>query len=240
MVRRRIVRAPARGSNPAYHPRRMFILYLQKNPPLFFAVVITVVVSICVHELAHGLVAIRLGDRTPIERGHMTLNPAVHMGVVSVVALLLTGIAWGQMPIDPTRLRGRYGEALVAIAGPLANVLLALLALTALGLWIRHDDAFPRGTPAGNLQFLLSVFGSVNVSLALFNLIPIPPLDGWRVLENFSSGYKRVMEQFSATGATVVLFIVAFAVAGKVTGPAAVAAKVFWVNFVSGEELVWY
>lgn len=215
----------------------MFILYLQKNPALFFAVVITVVVSICIHELAHGLVAVRLGDRTPVERGHMTLNPAVHMGVVSVVALLLTGIAWGLMPIDPTRLRGRYGEALVAIAGPLSNVLLALLSLTALGLWIRHAGTIPRGTPAGNLQFLLWVFGFANFNLAMFNLIPVPPLDGWRVLENFSSGYKRLMEHVTASGATIVLFIIAFTVAGKVTGPAAAEMRTSWVEIVSGENL---
>ena len=218
----------------------MFILYLKENPPLFFAVVITVVVSICLHELAHGITAIRLGDRTPLESGHMTLNPAVHMGPVSIVALLLTGIAWGLMPIDPTRLRGRYGEAMVAVAGPLSNVLLALLSLTALGLWIRFDDAVPRGTPAGNMQFLLSVFGSVNFSLAMFNLIPIPPLDGWRVLENFSLGYRRLMERLSETGGTIVLFILAFALAGRVIMPAAAWMKEFWVELVAGEKLVWY
>src|SRR4051794_8117784 len=105
----------------------MFFEELQKDPRFFMAVVITVVVSICIHELSHGFMAIALGDRTPIESGHMTLNPAVHMGVFSVLCLLTAGIAWGSMPVDPTRLRGRYADALVAAAGPASNVVLALL-----------------------------------------------------------------------------------------------------------------
>jgi Zn-dependent protease len=193
-----------------------------RDQGFFFAVVITVVVSICLHELAHGAVAIWLGDRTPIESGHMTLNPAVHMGLFSVIALLVAGIAWGQMPINPERLRGRYGEALVAVAGPVSNVLLALLALTGLALWIRHTGGIiPRGTPGGNAQFLLWVFGFVNFNLALFNLIPIPPLDGSKVLENFSAGYRNLSHQLTTSGASMIVFLVVFSLAGKVTTPLA-------------------
>jgi Zn-dependent protease len=196
------------------------------------------VISITIHELAHGVVAIRLGDRTPIETGHMTLNPAVHLGLFSVIALLVAGIAWGQMPVDPTRLRGRSGEAQVAAAGPVSNVLLALLSLTALGFWWRMDgDLLPRGTPAGNAQFLLSVFGLVNINLALFNMIPVPPLDGWRILENFSDGYKRLMERLNETGATVMVFVLAFALAGKVITPAAEQIRFRFLELVSGLPL---
>ena len=69
----------------------MFIEQLSKDPRFFFAMLITIVVSICLHELAHGFAAIWLGDRTPIESGHMTLSPFVHMGVVSLICLLLAG-----------------------------------------------------------------------------------------------------------------------------------------------------
>lgn len=217
----------------------MFIETLQTDRAFFFAVVITVVVSISIHELAHGVVAVWRGDRTPIESGHMTLNPAVHLGAFSVIALLIAGIAWGLMPVDPRRMRGRYAEALVAVAGPVSNALLALLSLTALGLWFRfEDDILPRGTPAGNLQFLLSVFGSVNISLALFNLIPIPPLDGSRILENFSDAYKKVAEHLSTTGASMIVFIIAFSAAGKVILPAAHYLRHVWLELVSGMELV--
>ena len=200
----------------------MFIENAVKDQKFFLAVVITVVVSICIHELAHGVVAIWRGDRTPIDSGHMTLNPAVHMGLFSVIALLLAGIAWGAMPINPSRMRGRFAEAMVAVAGPVSNVLLALLALVTLGLWARHDGHYlPEGTRPGNFQYFLLIFGFVNFNLALFNLIPIPPLDGARILENFSDGYKRISEHLTMSGASMLVFLVAFSAAGKVTGPAA-------------------
>jgi Zn-dependent protease len=213
----------------------MFILELQRDPTFFFAVVITVIVSITIHELAHGVVAIWRGDRTPIETGHMTPNPVVHLGLFSVIALLMAGIAWGAMPINPNRIRGKYGEALVAVAGPISNVLLALLSLTALGLWWRHTGhSLERGTPAGNLQYLLQVFGLVNIVLAIFNMIPAPPLDGSKILENISPGYRDWIERLHATGASVVVLIFAFALSGRVIFPAAQQLRLHWLELVSG------
>src|SRR5205823_15045249 len=111
-----------------------------------------------------------LGNRTPIHSGHMTLNPVVHMGGFWLVCLVLAGIAWGLMPVDPTRLRGKYSESLVALAGPFCNVLLALLALSSLGLWFRFDPTPSREMTdfQSNLSYLLWVFGIVNIELAIF------------------------------------------------------------------------
>src|SRR6056297_3003392 len=72
-----------------------------------------VILSICLHELAHGWTAIRLGDDTPVVTGHMTWNPIVHMGAFSLFVFAFIGIAWGQMPINPSKLRGRYAESVV-------------------------------------------------------------------------------------------------------------------------------
>jgi Zn-dependent protease len=213
----------------------MFILELHRDPQFFFAVVITVVVSITIHELAHGVVAIWRGDRTPVETGHMTLNPAVHLGPFSVIALLMAGIAWGAMPINPGRIRGRYGEALVAVAGPVSNALLALISLTALGLWWRQTGhSLERGTPAGNFQYLLQVFGLVNIVLAVFNLIPVPPLDGSKILENVSTGYRDWIERLHTTGASVLVLIFAFVLSGRVIFPAAQQMRLHWLELVSG------
>ncbi len=95
-----------------------------------------VIFSICLHELAHGWVAIKLGDDTPRLAGHMTWNPLVHMGPYSLLMFVVIGIAWGAMPINPSRLRGKYAEAMVALAGPLTNLGLAIIGLTALLLWM--------------------------------------------------------------------------------------------------------
>lgn len=210
----------------------MFIQTLQTNPPYFFAVVITVVVSITIHELAHGVAAVWLGDRTPIETGHMTLNPAVHLGAFSVMALLLAGIAWGAMPVNPDRLRGRYGDAWVSLAGPFSNAILALVSLGAYGLWLRNVGYIEQGETAGNAQYLLWVFGVTNVMLALFNLVPLPPLDGSRILSSFSPGFRRLVDHLNESGGTMIVFLLVFAVAGNVMWPLAKRMAERWVEYV--------
>jgi len=214
----------------------VFIEELTKDQRFFFAVCITVIVSICLHELAHGVVAILFGDRTPIESGHMTLNPAAHVSPVSIVCLLLAGIAWGMMPVDPRRMRGRYAESFVALAGPAMNVLLAVLALASLGVWQRLDDrpTAELSTTLQNLTYFLWVFGFVNFHLAVFNLIPVPPLDGSRILGNISGSYARLMQTLSMTGGLIVIFIILFSFAGRVTAPLASKAAIAVLRAVRG------
>lgn len=197
----------------------MFLQYLQTDPQFYFSWVITVVLSICIHELAHGVVAVWLGDRTPIETGHMTPNPVVHMGGIAVIALVVSGIAWGLMPVDRTRLRGRHGDAIVSIAGPLSNLLLALLSLVGLGLWLRFGDVHETGTRAGNLQNLMWVFGYANIVLCLLNLLPVPPLDGSSVLASFNRPYAQWVEKMRSGGATFILLIAVFMLSPKLLYP---------------------
>ena len=171
---------------------QLFIETLQTNPPYFFAVVITVVVSITLHELAHGWVAIKLGDDTPITTGHMTLNPLVHMGVFSIVLLAMAGIAFGAMPVDHTRLRGKYGEALVAAAGPAMNLLLAIVGMVGLGVWVRFGSFDSSNHAQVNGYLLLRVFALYNLALMVFNLLPVPPLDGSWIASNIFPAYRRL------------------------------------------------
>lgn len=202
-----------------------FIETARTDPRYFFAVIITVIVSVCIHELMHGVVAVWLGDETPIEQDRITLNPMVHMGPTSLITLLLAGIAWGAMPIDPTRLRGKYGGAIVAAVGPLTNAILAILSLAALGLWFRYDHTPTKdlSQAAANGRFLLQVFGTVNVLLALFNLLPLPPLDGSKVLGNFSHAYDNLMDRMVHSSPMVYLQIslILFLVAGWALMPVA-------------------
>jgi len=214
----------------------MFIEELWNNPRFFWAVVVTVVVSICLHELAHGLVAIWRGDHTPIEQHRLAPNPLVHMGPLSLICLLVSGIAWGAMPIDRTRLRGRHAEALVALAGPVMNVLIAVVALGLRAIWQRfgHDWGFTATTTARDLKYLLWIFGYVNFGLAIFNMIPVPPLDGSHILASLSPGYDRLIQTLSMTGGTIVLFILVFSTSGKFLWPAADAAAQKVLDFMVG------
>ena len=94
-----------------------------------------VIVSICLHELGHGWAAIWEGDDTPRQTGHMTINPMVHMGGYSIIAFLLLGFAWGLMPVNPGNFRHRrWGDAIVAVAGPAVNLILAVILLTIAGV----------------------------------------------------------------------------------------------------------
>ena len=184
-----------------------FIEYLF-NPAsqLFFGcVVVTVVISIVLHELAHGWAAIWQGDDTPRQMGHMTGDPMVHMGGFSLLMLVLVGMAFGLMPVNPRNFRSRYGDALVSAAGPAMNFLLALVALTAFAVWVKISGSAIEG-PSKNGQFFLQIFSTTNIALGIFNLLPVPPLDGSTVLGNFVPAYRRWLD--SLGNPTWMLFIV--------------------------------
>lgn len=188
-------------------------LFQEENRFLYLSWIVTVTISIVLHELAHGWAAIRHGDRTPIQMGRMTGNPLVHMGPFSLIVLLLFGIAWGQMPVDPTRLRGKYAEAKVAAAGPAMNLTLAFVCAIALGLLFRfgpNSDVYW----LKNLQKMLFVAASANFLLCAFNLMPVPPLDGSHILANLSRPYARFISDPSKQGLFIFAFIFAFTLAG--------------------------
>ena len=215
----------------------MFIQNLFSNDPAdrfhFFAVVLVVVLSIVLHELAHGWAALRLGDPTPLEQGRMTLNPIVHMGGFSLLALAMVGLAWGQMPIDRSRLRGRHAEAWVALAGPAMNLALGLLCLTALGLWLRFGGPAPGPGLAENGQRLLRVAGLINFALLVFNLLPVPPLDGSHLASDFSPGYRRFVENPANQGALFIGFVFAFIAARPLIALSHQAASA-WLSLFLG------
>jgi Zn-dependent protease len=144
-----------------------------------------VILAIVLHELAHGWTALWQGDDTPRRLGRMTINPLVHMGGTSLVVFALIGIAWGVMPTDPSRYRwGRRGRIAVAAAGPAMNLVLGAAALTALAVWLKVGAG---GQPLyRNTAVFLWTGGWLNVVLAGFNLLPVPPLDGSTILSGLS------------------------------------------------------
>jgi Zn-dependent protease len=166
----------------------------------------------------------------------MTFNPLVHMGGMSLILLLMAGIAWGAMPVNPARLRGRYGPALVALAGPASNVILALLALGTLGLLERWDYGDLDNVEAfsSHLRNLLWVFGYTNVALAIFNLLPVPPLDGSRVLANLSAPFAQLMQSMRQGGGAGIVFVLVFLFAGQLIFPAAASVANGFLEFIRG------
>lgn len=152
-----------------------------------------VIFSIVLHELSHGWAALALGDETPRLTGHMTWNPLVHMGTFSLILLALVGIAWGAMPVDPSRFRGRYGDAKVSVAGPAMNVLLAVVSVVCCVVWVIAADRMNVREPLwGNMARFFWIGAFLNIVLALFNMIPAPPLDGSRILASFVPAYGRI------------------------------------------------
>jgi Zn-dependent protease len=221
------------------YDRGMFISLLQSDPRYYFAVVLVVIISICLHELAHGFSAIWLGDNTPEETGHITMNPLVHMGPFSLLMLAFVGISWGAMPVDPTRLRGKYADAIVSIAGPLTNLALAILAVLALGLWMRiaGGNILDLDHPNHMVQngvLLLTVAGIFNLVLFALNLIPVPPLDGSHILASFVPAYRDLTRDPAMSGVFLAISFAVLITVGRYLFP--VARDVFGkaVHLVGG------
>jgi Zn-dependent protease len=210
---------------------------LENDGPVYLiSWIVWVIGAIVLHELAHGWVAIALGDRTPVESGHMTLNPIVHMGQASLFLFALFGIAWGMMPVNPNRLRGRHADAIVSLAGPLMNVLLCGLSLVGLVVWIGCSSGKWGGRPIGdplaeNVFNFLWLGIRLNLLLAAFNLLPVPPLDGSHILGSLVPATARMWQGPNAGLIGMIAFAFVFLVAGdyvdRYTGDAA-ARLVLW------------
>ena len=146
-------------------------------PDLIRAIII-IVISLTVHEFGHSLVAIRLGDETPRREGRLTLNPIAHIDLIGFIMLIVAGFGWAKpVHIDTSALKKpQRDEILISLAGPAANIVLALL--SGLAAWAVVITATSGSGLAPAAFSILTQAAVINVSLAVFNMLPIPPLDG--------------------------------------------------------------
>ena len=170
--------------------------------------VIPALICITLHECAHGLAAYRLGDDTARRAGRLTLNPIKHIDIVGLIMLVVFRFGWAKpVPVNMRNFKNpKQGMALTAAAGPLANLLIAIAALFIYGLLY-----YPLyGSVAGG-YVLQTVFTTayLSLTLAIFNIIPIPPLDGSKVLYSFipESSYRKLM-YYERYGMIVLLVLV--------------------------------
>lgn len=145
---------------------------------------LALVIGISLHEFAHAWVAYRLGDLTPLRENRLTINPLAHLDPIGTLLIVLAGFGYGRpVMVNPYafRVNRRVGMGLVAVAGPITNVLIAIVFGTGLRFLF---DAFDVG-PSEALLYVVIIFSiivSLNLVLAVFNMIPFPPLDGSKVL----------------------------------------------------------
>jgi Zn-dependent protease len=188
----------------------LFAQLALSNPQFYFMWVFLVVFSVCLHEYFHAQVALWMGDSTAADNGYLTLNPLRQMGLMSLIALLLIGISWGGVPVNPSRMRHRYSEAVVAAAGPLINFILFLLfTFVAAIAYTKTGD--------GNSMFVqfFVVGGVLNTVLFIFNLIPVPPLDGWSILTVIFPKIYSINSELR-NGVIFAIFVLVFFSFGKI------------------------
>ena len=145
-------------------------------------------IAIPAHELGHALAAHWQGDPTPRNRGYLTFNPRLFIEPYGLIAVFLAKVGWGQpVPINEYRLRGMRGRIAYALAGPAANLVVAAVAGVAVRALLQQGVFFDLASfaqsPLGYLAYVLYGIFVLDLSMFAFNLLPVPGLDGWRVLE---------------------------------------------------------
>lgn len=186
-------------------PLDQFLAYNWNDIPY---VAITLMIAFSLHEFAHAYVAYKFGDMTAKNQGRLTLNPMQHLDPLGTLFIFIAGFGWAR-PVPVNRYffkKPRLAGVLVSIAGPISNLLLVILAYL---IWyILMAMGITTGLPTFVVDFL-NIFISLNVLLFIFNLLPFPPLDGYRIIEDLAPvDIRAKMTQYEQFGALIFLIIV--------------------------------
>ncbi|MCL6478936.1 MAG: site-2 protease family protein [Peptococcaceae bacterium] len=171
-----------------------------------------VVVGLVFHEYAHGLAAYSLGDRTAYRQGRLTLNPAAHIDILGLLMLYIAGFGWARpVPVNPFNLRGNMhrGLLLVSLAGPLANMIIAIIAAVLYGAFLLDIPYLNRIT----MEII-----NINVILAVFNLLPVPPLDGSKILAGLWPAGRQWLYNLEQYGPIILVLLLVTGLIGRILG----------------------
>jgi len=182
--------------------------------------IIPALICITLHELAHGLVAYRLGDPTAKRAGRLTLNPIRHIDVTGLIAMVIFRFGWAKpVPVDMRYFKNpKRGMAITALAGPASNLVIAAAALLLYGFLFR----LLRGSTIGGYVLeMVYIMAYLSTALAVFNILPIPPLDGSKVLFSFMSddAYYKLM-RYERFGMILLIALMVLGVTGRYLGVA--------------------
>ncbi len=186
------------------------IQYLSTDPALFVSLSLCLVFSLCFHEYAHGIVAYYLGDDTAYKYGRLTLNPLAHLDPIGTLMILFIGFGYAKpVPVNQFNLHNPKTDIIkVAAAGPVSNLLLCFI-----GVLLFH---LLTPEPNTSLILFLQIFISINAALAVFNLLPVYPLDGGQIFGNIlSRKYPHYSQNLLLYGPKILLGVILF---GIITG----------------------
>lgn len=184
------------------------------------AVVMVVFLILPIHELAHGFVAYKLGDNTAKNNGRLRFNPMAHVDPIGALMILFVGFGWAKpVPVDPRNFKNpKTGMALTSLAGPVSNLICAFLgALINQILYILAVGQILSSAIYTPLAIFFAYFVSINISLAVFNLIPIPPLDGSKILFAFLP--DKIVYKIYQYEQIINLLLIVLICMGALTGP---------------------
>ena len=190
------------------------MLFGSLTPPTLISRIIVLLTAFSIHEFAHAWTATMFGDPTPRMNGRLTLNPIVHLDPIGSLMLLVVGFGWAKpVQVNPYALSRRSSAALmlVSLAGPLSNFIMAIVAAIPfrLGFVSLYAAITNPGTILPTVDKVLYEFILINLILMLFNLIPLPPLDGDKILEYFlPASWGRTLDQIRPYGPVILLLLV--------------------------------